>query len=443
MEEAIPVRALARHAQHGGSECAPRSIGPTSPFRAGFAADKSPRAPAPTAGSGSAGLLPICRPGYGTKGGPIKLRTNHFKVSTDSRDITFYRYHVNLKYEDDQPVAQKGVGRKVIDKLQETYASDLENLNFLAYDGEKSLFTIGALQNVRDVFTVVVEDASSTKTPGGDGSPEGSDMKRMKRLMRVKTFKVELSFAGKVPLSAITKAIRSQESDDYQEGLQVLDIILRQHSARQGCLLVRQSLFHSPSKIINLGGGVVPCPGFHSSFRLTQSGLLLNMYVSTTVILEPGPVTNFIMSSQYINDTRRIDWGKAKRTLKNLRIKTTHTNSEFKIVGFSEKFCFEQTFPLKQRDGDTVQVTVYDYYLKHWGIKLKDSISFPCLNVGNRPKRPTYLPIEWEQWQKGQSPESSTPPDGNTTNNFGNFANYAHMGGGEGDWEKYWDWSQA
>ena len=44
------------------------------------------------------------------------------------------------------------------------------------------------------------------RTLGGDGSPEGSDMKRMKRLMRVKTFKVELSFAGKVPLSAITKA---------------------------------------------------------------------------------------------------------------------------------------------------------------------------------------------------------------------------------------------
>ena len=77
--------------------------------------------------------------------------------------VTICHTQVNLKYEDDQPVAQKGVGRKVIDKLQETYASDLENLNFLAYDGEKSLFTIGALHNVRDVFTVVVEDASSTK----------------------------------------------------------------------------------------------------------------------------------------------------------------------------------------------------------------------------------------------------------------------------------------
>jgi eukaryotic translation initiation factor 2C len=61
----------------------------------------------------------------------------------------------------------------------------------------------------------------------------GSDMKRMKRLMHVKTYKVELSSAGEVPLNAITKIISGQQSDDYLEGLRVLDIVLRQHSARQ------------------------------------------------------------------------------------------------------------------------------------------------------------------------------------------------------------------
>ncbi|CAO2203237.1 unnamed protein product [Urochloa humidicola] len=91
-------------------------------------------------------------------------------------------------------------------------------------------------------------------------------------LMQAKTFKVELSLAGKdpkIPLDAITKFIRGQQSDDYQEGLQILDIILRQHSARQGCLIVLQSFFHSPSKIVNLGSCVVLCPGFHSSFHPT------------------------------------------------------------------------------------------------------------------------------------------------------------------------------
>jgi len=68
-------------------------------------------------------------------------------------------------YENDKNNKQvdgMGVRRKVIDKLQEIYASELTNVNF-AYDGDKSLFTIGALPHVKNVYTVVVEDASSAK----------------------------------------------------------------------------------------------------------------------------------------------------------------------------------------------------------------------------------------------------------------------------------------
>lgn len=58
-------------------------------------------------------------------------------------------------------------------------------------------------------------------------------MKRMKRLMPCKTYKVELSLLGKIPLSAIDKVLRGQESDDCQGPLKVLNIILRQKSAKQ------------------------------------------------------------------------------------------------------------------------------------------------------------------------------------------------------------------
>jgi eukaryotic translation initiation factor 2C len=69
---------------------------------------------------------------------------------------------VNLKYEDDTPVDRKGAGRSVIEKLQQTYATELANKDF-AYDGEKSLFTIGALPQINNEFTVVVEDISTGK----------------------------------------------------------------------------------------------------------------------------------------------------------------------------------------------------------------------------------------------------------------------------------------
>ncbi|KAL6626385.1 hypothetical protein ACP70R_030111 [Stipagrostis hirtigluma subsp. patula] len=179
---------------------------------------------------------------------------------------------VKLKYENDQPLDRKGLGRKVIDKLQETYASDLVNMNF-AYDGEKSLFTVGALQNVKDVFIVVLEDTSSEKTvtsttPGGNGSLRGSDMKRMKQSMEAKTFKVELSLAGNVPMSSIAKVLRGHEPYNYQEALRVLDSVLRQNSAKQD--------------------------------------------LSMTVAVKSGPVIDFLLSNQDIKDkdTHRIDWGK-------------------------------------------------------------------------------------------------------------------------------------
>nr|KAJ0219261.1 hypothetical protein LSAT_V11C300133490 [Lactuca sativa] len=122
------------------------------------------------------------------------------------------------------------------------------------------------------------------------------------------------------------------------EALRVLDIILRQHATKQGCLLVRQSFFHNDVKnFADVGGGVLRCRGFHSSFRTSQGGLSLNIDVSTTMIIQPGPVVDFLIANQNVKDPYSVDWAKAKRTLKNLRVKTSPTNTEYKITGLSEK----------------------------------------------------------------------------------------------------------
>ena len=49
-----------------------------------------------------------------------------------------------------------------LDKVKETYSTDLENKDF-AYDGEKSLFTVGQLPNKKLDFTVVLNDVSSSR----------------------------------------------------------------------------------------------------------------------------------------------------------------------------------------------------------------------------------------------------------------------------------------
>ncbi|KAH6767821.1 Argonaute family protein, partial [Perilla frutescens var. hirtella] len=298
---------------------------------------------------------------------------------------------VAIKYEDGSPVEVKGLGRKILDRVQETYAKKF------AYDGEKSLFTIGPLPRTKLDFTVILDEATSNRnlgsgSPGADGSPD--DREHMTRQPRSKTYTVAISYAAKIPFLAIVHARFGQYSEHFQEAVRVFDIILRQNAAQKGCLLVRQSFFHNDDRnFVDLGGGVLGCRGFHSSIRPTQGGLSLNMDVSTTMIVKPGPVIDFLLFNQRVDNPAQIDWVEAKKTLKNLRVKATNTNMEHKIRGLSDLICKEQMFSLKQSEAQEVEITVYDYFIRVRKFDLKFSGDMPCLNVG-KPKRPIYIPIE-------------------------------------------------
>ncbi|TQE00109.1 hypothetical protein C1H46_014286 [Malus baccata] len=304
---------------------------------------------------------PIARRGQGTKGTKIPLVTNHFKVNVTNIEGYFFHYSVSVAYEDGRPLDGKGAGRRIIERVHETYQSELGGKDF-AYDGEKSLFTVGSLPRNKLEFAVVLEDVPSsrnngTSEPDGPGSPNESDRKRLRRPNRSKTFNVEISYAAKIPMKAIGDALRGQESENSQEALRVLDIILRQHASKQGCLLVRQSFFHNdPKNFADVGGGVLGCRGFHSSFRTTQGGLSLNIDVSTTMIIQPGPVVDFLIANQNVRDPFQLDW-------------------------------------TKEGEDAEIEVTVYDYFVNHRNIQLRYSADLPCLNVG-KPKRPTYIPLE-------------------------------------------------
>ncbi|XP_065875578.1 protein argonaute 16 [Euphorbia lathyris] len=345
----------------------------------------------------------ISRNGFGTSGHHIPLLSNHFKVSVNVPDAVFYHYNVSITSDDKRVIEGKRIGRKLIDRLYQTYSSEFCGKQF-AYDGEKSLYTVGPLPQNKMEFSVVLEEAFAKHEngdPGGDGSPAGIT-KRSKCSFQSKIFIIEISYAAKIPFKPIAHALRGVEVENIsQDALRVLDIVLRQQAANRGCLLVRQSFFHDDSRnFIEVGGGATGVQGFHSSFRTTQGGLSLNMDVSTTMILTPGPVIDFLKANQNVRESRYIDWVKAKKMLKNLRVKTRHRNMEYKILGLTEKPCNQQYFPMKVKNTEgvngepqTVDIAVSDYFSKHCGIELTYSTYLPCLDVG-KPKRPNYLPLE-------------------------------------------------
>ncbi|KAI3518893.1 hypothetical protein L1887_07760 [Cichorium endivia] len=312
---------------------------------------------------------PMARRELGTKGQRIPLLTNHFNVA--------------LFYEDGTPVVSaKGIGRKILDMVHKTYESEMGGKGF-AYDGEKTLFTVGPLPGTKLEFTVILENDSSNRTTRG-GSPSEGETKRSRRVPQSKQYKVTLSYATKIPIQAIVNALQGQESEQFHEAVRVLDVLLRQHAAKDGCLLVRQCYFkNDPTNFISIGGGVVGCRD-----------------VSTTMIVKPGKVVDFLLENQNVRSIREIDWLKAKRMLKNLRIKTFPSNIEYKIIGLSEKTCREQRFSLKQKNqgggnspSEAIDITVFQYFVENRQIKLDYSADCPCLDVG-KPKKPVYIPLE-------------------------------------------------
>ncbi|CAA7061156.1 unnamed protein product [Microthlaspi erraticum] len=344
-------------------------------------------------------ILPMARRSCGTKGQKIPLLTNHFSVGFNKASGHFFHYSVAITYEDGRPVEAKGIGRKILDRVQETYKSELGS-KYFAYDGEKTLFTVGALPSNKLDFSVVLEEAVSSRNNTGNASPEETndgDKKRSRRPNQSKKFLVEISYAAKIPMQAIPSAIQGKETENLQDAIRVLDIILRQSAARQGCLLVRQSFFHNDAaNFVAIGGGVIGCRGYHSSFRTTQGGLSLNIDTSTTMIVQPGDVLEFLLANQNQKNPASLDWNKAKRTLKSLRVSVAPSNREYKITGLSEQLCKHQLFTrnLKKDNGEVeeIETTVLQYFHDR-RIDLRYSGDMPCINVG-KPKRPTYIPIE-------------------------------------------------
>ncbi|GJX00391.1 protein argonaute 16 [Tanacetum coccineum] len=148
----------------------------------------------------------ISRPGFGSDGKHIPLLANHFKVSIKNPDEIFYQYSVSITSEDNRAIENKVLGRKILEKLYQTYSSELSGKRF-AYDGEKGPYTIGPLPKNKTEFMVVLEDSyANGGSPARDGIPSES-AKRSKRSFQEKMFEAEISYVAKMPLKSVSLAL--------------------------------------------------------------------------------------------------------------------------------------------------------------------------------------------------------------------------------------------
>eukprot|EP00250_Pteridium_aquilinum_P017282 c23547_g3_i1 orf=275-2986(+) len=336
------------------------------------------------------------RPGVGRAGRSIEVLCNHFMVNyAGSQDVC--HYDVSISDGGSAPggndgIANKNLCRSIIGKLQQVYgAKELGGKRF-AYDGEKSLFTPGALQFQTQEFTVLLEESAINKV----NSADDDSMKRRKVSSRNREYKVKIEYAATVKMGAINSLLSGQRNDRAQDALRVLDIVLKQHAASKGFLLIKDNYFNPILGLADIGEGVQTCRGSHVSFRPSLQGLSLNLDIATTTVIKAGPVLDFIRERFQPPNPNCIDWDKVKRVLKGVKVETPHTQMVHRIIGFSDSPCSQQSFTRKKMDesGQLVEteLTIQQYYEMQYNINLRFP-NLPCIAAG-RPKRPTFIPVE-------------------------------------------------
>lgn len=281
-------------------------------------------------------------------------------------------------------------------KLLQVYgATEFQGKQF-AYDGEKCLFTMGLLPLQRQEFTVLLEEETGA-APRMEATPYGDDdSKKKRRITSGAEFLVKIENTTKVNMKAIDAILKGERNDKAQDALRVLDIVLRQHAAARGYILVKENYFSRSFGVADIGEGVETCQGYHVSFRPTVDGLSLNLDVATTTLIKPSSVLEFLCAHFNTSNPENMDWHKAKGILKHVKVKTPHNNIIHRIHGFSDAPCSQMRFTRKTHDntGNVTEtdMTVQQYHELQYNIKLRFP-HLPCIAAG-RVKRPIYIPVE-------------------------------------------------
>ncbi|CAN8321108.1 unnamed protein product [Cochlearia groenlandica] len=323
------------------------------------------------------------RPGKGKVGQRCIVKANHFFAELPDKDL--HQYDVTITPE----VTSRGVNRAVMKQLVVLYRDSHLGRRLPAYDGRKSLYTAGPLPFVSKEFRVVLADQE-----------EGAGEKRRER-----EFKVVLKLAARADLHHLRMFLEGKQADAPQEALQVLDIVLRELPTSKFTPVGRS--FYSNDKKTNqsLGEGLESWRGFYQSIRPTQMGLSLNIDMSSTAFIEALPVTEFVcrlldrdIRSRGLSDADRV---KIKKALRGVKVEVTHRGNmrrKYRISGLTVVATRDLTFPVDERN---TQKSVVEYFSETYGFRIQH-IQLPCLQVGNSPNRPNYLPMEVCKIVEGQ-----------------------------------------
>ncbi|EKM56707.1 uncharacterized protein PHACADRAFT_141577 [Phanerochaete carnosa HHB-10118-sp] len=323
--------------------------------------------------------LPV-RPGFGSAGTPIKLRTNFFPVKVPKGPL--HEYDVKITPE----IAVKRVKRRIFQLAEQTPAWEGAGLKGnVTHDHSAKLIAAKALPQPLEIVVPFTEDEEaeiSTKPKGGkkDGKSEK------------KEYTLTIKFTQELETQSLVSYLNGQpqyRGYDILPIIAALNLILAAHPNRSsagGVMVGRNKFFHpSPQEPpVPIGGGLEAWRGFYSSVRPAHKTLMVNVNVCTTAFYTPGNLADGMYAFAQSGAGTRVG-----AFVRGVRVKTTHLGRTKTIKGVHQSNA--RTFSFQAEGMGTV--TVEQYFKRKYGITLNYP-ELQLIDIGGPGGKPNLLPPE-------------------------------------------------
>ena len=252
------------------------------------------------------------------------------------------------------------------------------------YDGRKGLYSAASIPGVQ----LLPDDVSRLTNASVKPPPRTYNVVITEDNREPRAFEIAIKHVAYIDMTSLL----IPGSDRQQSVLQVLDNVMRMKASLNLSAFGR-SFFSSEFKT-PIGGGLEVWNGYYQAVRLAKAGLVVNLDVAATAYYEAGPAVDILqrMLNRPLDRIGPMDIKKADRFFKMVKIEVTYrgvNRRSYKVNGLTETDTRQSRFHDMDRN---IETTVYDYYLKSYGIQLRMP-HLPCFRVGSTAK-PVLIPIE-------------------------------------------------
>ncbi|KAJ7021433.1 argonaute-like protein [Mycena alexandri] len=320
------------------------------------------------------------RPGYGTRGRAITLRANFFPIRLPAGPIFDYTVEIT-------PTTNINRLKSRIFTLLEQSDVCRPLLGHIAHDRSARLVSAKKLPQPLNIAVPFYEE-------GETGPRAGATV-----------YTVAIKLDKELDIESLTKHMNGEVGSRNYNTLPLisaLNLALQQHSARTGVRVGKNRYFFpSSSESFRLSPGIVAFQGFYTSVRVTYKQLMVNVNNCMTAFIEPGNLADALLA--FSQNSRGAMPTLPKAIAKSIKVTTHHLGFKMrKPIKTIATTSARNTFFDWEESGSKSRISVENYFLKKYKMKLAHPADLPVVDIGSA-KKTNYVPAELCEIEAGQA----------------------------------------